>query len=201
MDVNNPMLLDIPEEILGPRVFLRPWRPGDGAALFHEISTCREHIGRWLPWIDQHDSVSASEWFARDSSAKWIRRESLQVGIWDRSTGALLGGSGLHLQKWEIPSFEIGYWISERHSGKGYVAESVSLLCDLAIIQLNARHLTIRCNPENVRSANVAKRLGFVHEGTERAWGRTSDGVLRDCDIYGLICTDWFSNSVPQTGC
>ena len=192
----NPLLVDLPETIEGEQILIRPWRAGDGAALFTEVAACRDHLRRYLPWVHFHSLADDSEEFVRKASAQWITRENLMVGIWHRETGELLGGSGLHHPKWEVPSFELGYWLAERHEGNGYMTEAVRLLSDFATGHLGAKRLVIRCDVRNQRSANVAIRLGFSLDGIEKNWGRNRSelpneapdwqGELFDCAVYSL---------------
>jgi RimJ/RimL family protein N-acetyltransferase len=69
---------------------------------------------------------------------------------------------------WEVPKFEIGYWARTSQTGHGYITEAVNGVVRLAIDTLGANRLEIRCDTKNDRSAAVAKRVGFVLEGTLR---------------------------------
>src|SRR5690348_7131982 len=110
-DSPNPIMMEVPEEMVGARVLLRPYRAGDGAALWDAVEESRDHIVPWLPWGDTHKTPEDSEAFARRNAAKWILREDLSLSIWDRVSGRYLGGTGLHRIDWAVPSFEIGYWL------------------------------------------------------------------------------------------
>ncbi len=158
----------MPDEWLGPRVLLRPVRPGDGAALFEAVDESRAEIGPWLPWVEKTLAPSDSEEAVRRAAARWRLREDLMVGIWDRDTGRYLGGSGLHRIDWAVPSFEIGYWLRVSAWGRGYAAEAVQTLCAFAFGTLGASRVEIRCDPENTRSRAVPARVGFVLEARLR---------------------------------
>lgn len=186
-----PILRDLPDELLGPRVCVRPYRSGDGPALWEAVDESREHLRPWMPWVDKHQTVSDSEEVARRLHAQWILREDLTVGLWERDGTRLLGGSGLHRIHWDVPSFEIGYWIRPTAEGQGYVTEAVRLLCGLAFDTLGAQRVFIRCAAENDRSAAVARRLGFRQEGHLRNEGRRPDGRLYDMLVFALTPEDW----------
>ena len=182
----QPILLDLPEEFCGERVRMRPYRAGDGDALWEAVEESREHIRPWLPWGDNHTSPDDSEAFVRRSQAAWILREDMPLGIWEKETGRYLGGSGLHRIKWDVPSFEIGYWLRASAEGKGYMTEAVCLLCTLAFETLQAQRLEIRCDARNERSAAIPRRMGFVQEATLRHQGRDYLGELRDTLIFAM---------------
>lgn len=188
---SSPLLLELPGELIGERVVVRPLRPGDGAALWEAVDESREHLRPWMPWVDKHVTPDQSEETARRAHGRWLLREDLMVGIFARGTGRYLGGSGLHRIEWDVPSFEIGYWVRKSEAGKGYVTEAVKLLCGLAFDELSANRVFIKCDANNTRSAAVPKRLGFVHEATLRNASRAISGDLRDTLIFALTPADY----------
>ena len=189
--MRSPVLLDIPEKLANDRVLIRPYRPGDGQAMFEAVDESREHIVPWLPWGDGHQSIEDSERHVRTFRARWELREDLPVGIFDRATGRFLGGSGLHRINWTVPSFEIGYWIRKSAEGNGYVTDAVRLLCKMAFEHLGAARVFIRCAAANERSAAVARRAGFLYEGRLRNDIRDSQGQLHDSLIFSMVPEEW----------
>lgn len=183
-------LLPLFEELRGPRVVVRPYRPDDAEALFAAVEESREHIWPWLPWGDQHQTVEDTRNFIAHTQAHWLVREDMTVGFFEAESGRFLGGSGLHPRGWDVPAFEIGYWVRAGAEGHGYVAEAVKLLTDFAFASLGAERVMIRCDARNTRSAAVAERLGFVREGRIRHDRRAADGVLSDLLIYSLTPGD-----------
>ncbi len=190
-----PILRDLPDELIGERILIRPPRPGDGAAIFEAVEESRAEISPWLPWAAKTLAPSDSEQAARRGAARWLLREDLMVGIWDRETGRYLGGSGLHRIDWTVPSFEIGYWLRVSAWGQGYVTEAVQVLCRFAFETLGANRVEIRCDPENTRSSAVPKRLGFRQEAHLRNDVRDGAGALRGTLIFALTPDD-YANAV-----
>ena len=184
-------LIPLFEELRGPRVVVRPYRLEDADALFAAVAESRQHIWPWMPWGDQHQTVDDSRDFILRTQAKWLLREDMTVGFFEASSERYLGGSGLHPRGWDVPAFEIGYWIRASAEGHGYVAETVRLLTDFAFESLGAQRVMIRCDARNTRSAAVAERLGFVREAHLRNEVRThTDSALRDTLIFSLIPSD-----------
>jgi RimJ/RimL family protein N-acetyltransferase len=187
-DVRSALLLrSLPDEIWGPRVRLRPYRPGDGAAVWAAIEESREHLRPWMPWVGEHISPDDSEAFVRRMHGQWILREDMGMGIWHRTEGTYLGSTGVHPQDRDVPSFEVGYWIRASQQGRGYAAEATRLMCRFAFETLGAVRLLLRCDTRNVRSASVARRVGFVEEGTVRSDSRDPLGGLRDTLMFSLL--------------
>ena len=186
-----PILRDLPAELVGERVRVRPWQAGDGAAIWEAIEESRANLRLWLPFPDQTHAATDSEAFARRSQAQWLLREEFGFGVWERETGQLLGALGLHPKDWNVPSFMIGYWLRDSAVGQGYMTEATWLLCALAFETLEAQRVYITCDSRNTRSAAIPRRLGFVHEATLRRDGRSSDGDLRDTLIFGMTADEY----------
>jgi RimJ/RimL family protein N-acetyltransferase len=49
----------------------------------------------------------------------------------------------------------------------------------------------IHCDPHNLRSQAVPRKLGFTHEATLRQRTRTPDGRPRDTMIWTLLSDDY----------
>lgn len=189
----EPLLLEFPDELLGPRVCVRPYRPGDGAQMFEAVQESLAELRPWMVWADNHAKPEDSELTIRRIRAKWDSREDLGLGIFDRETGRFLGGSGLHRLDWNIPSGEIGYWMRTSEVGKGYVTESTRVLTDFAFGILRMRRVFIRCSSQNHRSAAVPPRVGYKHEGTHRNALLVGNGDLHDALVFGMTPQEWTS--------
>ena len=89
-----PTTIDLPGELVGRRVLLRPYEPEDAAALKEAIEESREALRPWMPFADAHQTIEESiDWCVR-SKASWLLRQPINLGIWERETGRYLGGSG-----------------------------------------------------------------------------------------------------------
>lgn len=183
-------LLTIFDELRGERVIVRAYRESDAADLQAAVEESREHVRPWLPFADDHRTIDESrDWIIR-CAARWMLREDFIVGLWESASGRFVGGSGIHPRDWQVPSFEIGYWLRASAEGKGYMSEAVRLLTNYAFANLNAQRVLIRCDARNLRSAAVAERLGFVREGRLRHDSIAQDGTVRDTLIFSLVPSD-----------
>jgi len=186
----NPVLLELPGELLGERIVLRPFRDSDAAALWDAVDSSRLQLKPWMPWVNDHNSLDSSRDYVRRMQAKWILREDFPMGIWRIADGRLLGATGLHRIDWTIPAMEIGYWLRPDAEGAGYAMEAVKLLTGLAFDRLQAERIEIRCDALNLRSAALPRRLGFVQEATLRCARRNVDNELGDTLVFALTRAD-----------
>ena len=186
----NPILLDLPMPITTPRLILRPPKPGDGVELNAAIIETFEDLALWMPWARQKPTVDETEENVRRAHAQWNLRADLRIIIVDRVSGSFAGNTGLHRINWEIPRFEIGYWVRKKFAGQGYITEATNALTRYAFEELKARRVEIRCDPKNTKSISVMKRLGFEHEGTLRNDSvSVSTEEPRDTAIYSRLNT------------
>ncbi len=187
----RPTLIELPPELRGERIVLRPWRPEDAEHLFSAIDESREHLRPWMPWVGDHASVDDTRDYCARSAANWLLRSELPLGVFDLTTGKILGATGFHEPNWSIPSFEIGYWLHAKAIGQGYMTEAVRLLADFAFSTLQARRLEIYCDTDNEPSRKVAERAGFVLEGRLRNTRLDAHGEPGDSFVFSLVPTDW----------
>jgi RimJ/RimL family protein N-acetyltransferase len=85
---------------------------------------------------------------------------------------------------------EIGYWIHKDYVNQGLVTESTAALIKVAFELIHVHRIEIHCDPANVASAAIPRKLGFAHEGTLRAKTRFLDG-WSDTMVWGLLETDY----------
>ena len=182
----SAILVDIPVELIGARVMLRQFQPGDGAQLWEAVDESRRHLLPWMTFADAHKSPLDSEESVRKMHAKWFLREDIMFGIWELSTGRYLGLTALIRIIWEVPSFEISYWLRKSAVGHGYMTEAVGLLTSMAFETLNANRVHITAASGNHKSAAIPQRLGFVHEATQHNAGRMSTGELVDMVVFAM---------------
>jgi ribosomal-protein-serine acetyltransferase len=85
---------------------------------------------------------------------------------------------------------EIGYWLAERHQGRGVMTGSVSRLVRHAFEDLRLNRITISVAVENDRSRAIPERLGFKAEGMMREAEWLYDHFV-DQVLYALIRSNW----------
>ncbi|MGG1674433.1 GNAT family N-acetyltransferase [Neobacillus sp. NRS-1170] len=181
----KPILNDFPDEFSTERLVIRKPLPGDGQAVYEAMQASIEELKPWMPWAHREQTELDVEANMRDAHAKFLTREDLRLHLYDKETGKFIGSSGLHRINWDVPKFEIGYWIDSRYSGKGFITEAVEAITNFAFTELQAKRVEIRCDSKNVRSKAIAERLGFDLEGILKKDAISADGKeLRDTCIY-----------------
>jgi RimJ/RimL family protein N-acetyltransferase len=141
----------------------------------------------WMSWATEDYDRAACERGVRQALAEFVLQQDLRYHIINRADGRIIGTAGLHSIRWQVPRFEIGYWLRTSCTGKGYAAEAVRALSQVAFGQLGAERLDIHCDDRNEASARVALRCGFTLDVILRDYFRAPDGTLRDERVYSLL--------------
>src|SRR5690606_18890064 len=133
-----------PDHFETERLLIRAPKPGDGRAINDAV---RESIGElrpWMAWAQVVPSPAESETWAREAALRFRNREDLPLLLFRKADDLLVGASGLHRIGWDVPRFEIGYWVRSNLSGNGYITEAVNGITAFAFEQLGAVRMEIR---------------------------------------------------------
>ncbi len=183
----NPLLLNFPSAFETERLRLRAVRSGDGRAVYEAVAESLEHLRLWMPWATHRLTLADIELNARRAAISWLRREELNFALIRQADGLLLGRCSLHHIDWDVPCFEMGYWLRTSCEGQGYMTEAVRGLTAFTFDKLNAARIEIRMDTRNTRSRAVAERAGYTREGHLRHDRRGTDGALADTYLYARL--------------
>ena len=170
-----------------PRVVIRCWEPADAPLLKAALDASQEHLLPWMPWAaDGPRSIEEQVGMLRHFRGQFDLDIDYVYGILNSDETEVLGGTGLHTRLGE-GVLEIGYWIHVDHINRGLATETSAALTKVAFEVNGVVRVEIHNDPNNVRSAAVPRKLGFVHEATLRHRTRTADGSPSDSMIWTLL--------------
>jgi ribosomal-protein-serine acetyltransferase len=173
---------------LGDGARLRLLEHRHAANVYVLVDANRDHLRRWLPWVDGTRSMDDSREFIRSSLEQFARGDGFNAGIWqDHQLAGLIGLFGVHA---ESRKAEIGYWLGQEYTGRGLMTRACAAVLDYAFDELNLHRVVIRCAVENETSCAVARRLGFVFEGVTREDGWLYDRFVSH-NVFSLLETEW----------
>jgi len=184
-----------PAAIRTNRLLLRSWRPGDARRLKEAIDANLAHLQAWLPWAVEEPSppevvAARVETFAADFAAgvEWL------YAMFRADEPEVIGGTGLH-PRIGADGLEIGYWVAEAHTRQGYATEAARALTRVAFTQPQIQRVQIRCDPNNLASAGVPRRLRFRHISTLPNDAVTPTGTPRETMVWELTRAEFESRS------
>lgn len=187
MKDTRPILKDFPDSLETERLLVRSPLPGDGPELYAAVKDSLEELDPWMPWTRHHATIADSEESARRGRVEFLERSDLRMHLFLKGTETLIGSSGLHRIDWDVPKFEIGYWLRTPHTGRGYMTEAVRGITGFAFRELGARRVEIKCESTNTKSMKVAERCGYTLEAEVRNDARSVSGELRNTLVYAML--------------
>ena len=169
------------------RTVLRCWQPQDAGLLLQAITQSIDHLREWMPW-------TAGEPTTLEEKVAMLRRwrgefdldEEYIFGIFSQDEMGVWGGTGLH-KRLKGDALEIGYWIHADQINRGLATEISAALSRVALEVHKVDRVEIHCDPENVRSAAIPRKLGFVQEALLRRRAVGPQGSPRDTMIWTLF--------------
>lgn len=158
----------------------------DAAAIYQAIDTHRDYLRIWLPFVDNMRSVADEEAFLKNVLSVPAERYEPVFGIWN-DRNEICGLIGFHFTDFTNHRTEIGYWLLPEYQHRGIVTTSIRKLCQWAVEEKGMKRIQIRCATGNVASNGIPIRLGFHHEGIERAGELLSSGEYADINVYSRL--------------
>jgi ribosomal-protein-alanine N-acetyltransferase len=184
-------------EVRGPQVRLRIPREEDARRLF-ELASDAE-VTRFFSW---------GPYEAQDEALAWLRTlpqrrddgVALELAIADADDWVIGITAVLEVSRRDRRAV-VGTWLGQAYWGTGANAESKALIARLVFEELRMERLGAWADVRNPRSQRALERLGFVSEGTLRAFHRHQD-ERRDVVAYSLLREEWQQSplaSVPAS--
>ncbi|MEL6739958.1 MAG: GNAT family protein [Planctomycetota bacterium] len=201
-----PAPLPIPIET--PRLMLRAYEPSDARECFRVVDACRDSLLPWLPWartdhLNEEASLRAIlNWRAelRDTS----KLAHIILGVFERETGELVGGSGFHDVRPETASCEVGYWTRPDRRGLGYAGEATAHLLSRCLLAqgdgqndgqdtggMGFERVRIYCSSANAASKRIPEKLGLTPEVMQRRDYHVEGVGPTDRLGWGVLSEEW----------
>jgi len=190
--INNPAY-----RIETDRLVVRCYQPSDLELFAKATHENIEHLKPWMPWA-HFEPTSMKEKLSRILRFRGLfdTHQDCIYGIFNKDESEIVGGTGLHPRLGDR-ELEIGYWIHKDHINQGLVTESTSSLIKVAFEILHIHRIEIHCDPANIASASIPRKLRFTHEGTLRGKNSFLD-EWKDSMIWGLLDMEYPSSPASK---
>ena len=118
-------------------------------------------LDRWIPWVLEG---SEDEAVLREKLATYEQHfeegGDALYAIYDLSESEILGGIGLY-RRVGPGGLEVGYWIRTDHAGHGLATLATVAVTEAALTLPGIDRVEVHCDPENVASTAIPRKLGF----------------------------------------
>jgi RimJ/RimL family protein N-acetyltransferase len=184
--MNEPNIQNPAYRIETERLVVRCYNPSDVQMLADAVTANVDHLKPWMPWVyAEPEPLQVKIDRLKRFRGEFDLSQDYIYGIFNKEETRLLGGTGLHTRIGD-EQLEIGYWMDKDFTNQGLTTESTAALVKVAFEIIHIHRLEIHCDPENLASAAIPRKLGFTQEGTLRAKTRFLNG-WSDSMVWGLL--------------
>ena len=150
-----------PIRIEQPGIVLRCWEKADAPLFDTAFRASRAHVSAWIPPArDEPTDLDAIRLRLERFQAEFHAGIGFVYAIFDETETAVLGEIGL-MPRVGPGALEIGYWVHVDHVGRGIATEATHALTVAGLALPEVDHIEIHCDPANVPSATIPRRLGY----------------------------------------
>lgn len=182
-------LLDLPSKLETTRLILRKYEKGDGKELFQllEKNNNREYLKEYIDEANIVKSEEDAEKRVNELSEDWNNRKRFIMSIRLKSSGEYIGQIWIEPNKWDVPSFELGWFLVRSYQGKGIALEAAKASIRFIFENLKAHKIIVITRDDNYKSYKLTTRLGFIKEGHLREHVIKKNGNRVGLFYYGML--------------
>lgn len=162
---------------------IRPLTIDDSAAFAELLYEDREFLTQWEP--DEPDEYFTPQGQREFTAAVLQACDAQVMRAW-----AIVGDAGEpvgriilnNVIRGPLRSCSVGYWVAQRHGGKGYATAALRAALDVAFNELQLHRVDAFVRTDNERSCRMMETAGFQRSGISRrhlhTGGRWHDQVF-----------------------
>ncbi|SFJ71527.1 GNAT family N-acetyltransferase [Thermoflavimicrobium dichotomicum] len=176
-------------KLVGNHVYIRFLQESDANALLDLHVRNRDFFQHYLPLRDDsYFTLESQLSIIQQANEKRKQDQAYSFGIFLKETNELIGNVALTevLRAPFLLSCYIGYYLDQKHNGKGYMTEAVTLAVKFAFDELKLHRIEAGVMPHNIRSIRVLEKAGFQKEGIARKSVKIN-GKWEDHQILAII--------------
>ena len=169
------------------RLILRRFVPEDAAAMYANWASDSE-VTRYMTWPPHASAEVTGQLLALWISA-YEKPDSYNWVLELKATGEIIGNLSVVRINESIREAELGWCMSRRFWGQGYMPEAARAVVDYLFDVAGFDRVCARHDAENAKSGRVMQKIGMTREGLLRKAGRNNRGVVDEV-IYAILKTD-----------
>jgi len=140
---------------------LRRVRAADAGPIAAAVSASMDHLRPWMPWATPEAANPRTQRArAAEADEMWSAGTDYIYSVFAAEESALVGEIGLHRRVGD-GGIEIGYWIAETQTRRGFGTAAAEALTFVALGLPGVRRVEIHCDEANAASAAIPRKLGY----------------------------------------
>ncbi|QTF08502.1 GNAT family N-acetyltransferase [Brenneria izadpanahii] len=176
-----------------PRLLIRPCNTDDVSQLVDAVQESVETVGRWLSWCNAEYGAAQSTQWVMQCKHHIQAGVAFDFGIFNKTSGKLLGAIGINNIQPMYQMGNIGYWVRQSAQRQGIALEAVETIIPFGFRQLGLTRLEIVAGEHNYPSRRIAENAGARFEGIARNRLIVGNRLI-DAAMYSLIPADILGN-------
>lgn len=172
----KPFLLE--ERIFTSRLTLQRLRPEDAEEVFYSYAS-KPEVTRFLTW-PTHSSIADARSFLAYADQAWLRGEEFSFGLRLNTNNRLIGAFAVRNDDGRM---EVGYALAPAFWSQGLATEACTGMVNYLRKLPDVYRIQSFVDEENVASARVLLKSGFIEEARLPKWRRfvNLNNDPRDC--------------------
>ena len=163
--------------------------------MFDLIDRNREHLGKFLDFIDHVQEIKDEEDFLkRKLKGEAEGTDRLLLIAYEAE---IIGVVDLYLIDQLNRKAEIGYWLSSTYCRQGMMTKAVNKVTQIAFKEMGLNKLSIVADIENYGSNRVAQNCNYTLVGTQRE-DQLVNGRYRDMNYYSILKSECINKKNRQ---
>jgi len=174
----------VPDRFETPRLVLRPLTWGDAPAIFDRYAQ-DPSATKFLVWRPHTHIGETYDYMARCLARP--RASGCVYAVVAKADGTLLGA--FDLRQPEPHLLQFGYVLARQWWGQGLMTESLTEAANWVMQQQEIWRMSAVCDVDNIGSARVMQKSGFVQEGILRRFiiHPNLSREPRDCLLFARV--------------
>ncbi|MCR8656307.1 GNAT family N-acetyltransferase [Paenibacillus endoradicis] len=168
-------------------IYLKHLELNDSTVLLKLILRNREFFQPFEPIRDESHFTLEGKVNEITNSMLWAQTDQSYIfGIFLEETNELIGRIALTgIARGPFQNAYLGYYIDQKHNGKGYATAAVSLCVKYAFNEIGLHRIQAGIMPRNLSSIRVIEKAGFRYEGLAKAYLKINN-IWEDHVLYAI---------------
>lgn len=179
------------------RLLLRTLRWGDAADIYEYASD--PAVPKYNTW-SVHESIEDTKRFLKAVMDCYKNHQLASWGILHKADNKIIGTCGLANWIPDQARAEIGYALSRKYWGQGYMPEAVCPVITFGFRMMKLNRIEGRCIIPNTASARVMEKVGMKFEGVLRQHLFVK-GSFHDVKMYSILKEEWTASAPFEKLC
>lgn len=168
-------------------LILRPFKKSDGFDMYKNWAS-NSDVAKYVTWLP-HENIETSTQCCElwESESENIDNYNWAICLNNEAIGSI---SVVNISD-EINEATMGYCISKKHWGKGYMTECLSTIINFLFNEVGFNKISAQYNTKNPASGCVMEKCGMKFEGISWSGGLTNTDELCDLAYYSILYEDY----------